>query len=347
MEEHPRSRRRGRGGAGAARGAAHGAGRARRAPRRAAGRPHDDVFRRAVAVTDRHEDRAAAGHREVADPAGHAATACVPRAGWNDDDARSHDDRGTARRAGPRRPRRRRRRSSSSGRWPRTATASGAARWSAGSTRWPAGWASRLDPAAVDPAMADRILAEPRPERGARRRRRRMKLVETPARAGAAPGRRAHDGRRAGRWWWAARSSCKGDHHEAGDGLVLPADRAVLHGARRRQGTLNVAFSPGQTGRPAVGLGPGGPGRGQGLRGLDDRGRPAPVSGGCLSPTDGRVGSFVPDANLNGVAQMAVTVESDVVPRRAHDDAGHDRAALGGTRQHLAQHHLQDAARRK
>ena len=80
------------------------------------------------------------------------------------------------------------------------------------------------------------------------------------------------------------------------------------------QGTLDVAFSPGQTGALLWGSDLADPGVGKVYEVWMIADGQAPVSGGCLSPTDGWVGSFVPDANLNDAAQMAVTVEADSCP---------------------------------
>jgi anti-sigma-K factor RskA len=168
-----------------------------------------------------------------------------------------------------------------------------------------------LDPVAVDPAMADRILAEPRPQAPA----------PEPS-AGELVQRRARRGRRLA----AALAVAAALALVVGGTIFLRGTTTKLGTvsstqqivqfttAADAQGTLNVAFSPGQTGALLWGSDLADPGAGKVYEVWMIADGQAPVSGGCLSPTGGRVGSFVPGANLNGVAQMAVTVESDSCP---------------------------------
>ena len=169
-----------------------------------------------------------------------------------------------------------------------------------------------LDPVAVDPAIADRILAEPRPH-----------VAAPAAPADGLVERRARGGRRlaaaltmaaalvlvvAGTIFLEGTTTTK-------LGTVSSSQQIVqFTTAPDAQGSLNVAFSPGQTGALLWGSDLADPGAGKVYEVWMIAEGQAPVSGGCLSPTDGRVGSLVPDANLNGVAQMAVTVESDSCP---------------------------------
>lgn len=168
-----------------------------------------------------------------------------------------------------------------------------------------------LDPVAVDPAMADRILAEPRPQ-----------VAPSAAPEDGLVGRRTRRGKRlAAALTMAAALALvvggtiflKGTTTKLG--TVSSSQQIVqFSAAPGTQGTLNVAFSPGQTGALLWGSDLADPGVGKVYEVWMIADGQAPVSGGCLSPTDGWVGSFVPDANLNDAAQMAVTVEADSCP---------------------------------
>jgi anti-sigma-K factor RskA len=169
-----------------------------------------------------------------------------------------------------------------------------------------------LDPVAVDPAMADRILAEPRPQ---------APTAVEPS-AGELVERRTRRGRRlaAALTMAAALALVVGgtiflEGTTTKLGTVTSSQQIVqFTTAPDAQGTLNVAFSPGQTGAVLWGTDMADPGAGKVYEVWMIADGQAPVSGGCLSPTDGRVSTAVPGANLNGVAQMAVTVESDSCP---------------------------------
>lgn len=171
-----------------------------------------------------------------------------------------------------------------------------------------------LDPEPIDRSLADRILASPQDPQDA--------ADAAIASAGELVERRARRGRRLAAALTLAAALAvvvggtifmEGTTTELG--TVSSAQQIVrFTPAPDVQGTLSVAFIPGRAGALLWGSDLADPGVGKVYEVWMIADGQTPVSGGCLSPSDGRVGTLVPGANLNGVAQMAVTVESDSCP---------------------------------
>jgi anti-sigma-K factor RskA len=172
---------------------------------------------------------------------------------------------------------------------------------------------SALEPAPVDPAMVERILAAPREPSGA---------ALAPAAVDELAERRTRGGKRlaAALTLAAALALVVGgtiflEGTTTKLGTVTAAQRFVpFTPASNTPGTLTLAFTPGQSGALLWGTDLPDPGAGKVYEVwmIPDGG--APVGGGCLSPSGGRIAAAVPGANLNDVAQMAVTIESSSCP---------------------------------
>ena len=154
-----------------------------------------------------------------------------------------------------------------------------------------------LDPVAVDPAMADRILARPR--------------VTTAS--GAGPERR-------GRRWAAvavaaavivvlATVAVLRPQTQTVAGATLTSRVVVFQGG---SGQVAMAYSPGEPGALIVGkeLPPPGAGRTYEIWAITGT---TPVSAGCASPTDGRLAA-VTDLDVSTSDVMAITVERTDCP---------------------------------
>ena len=78
------------------------------------------------------------------------------------------------------------------------------------------------------------------------------------------------------------------------------------------EGELAMAYAPGSPGVVLWGEGLPDPGAGNTLEiwMIEDD---VPVSGGCVTPVDGKVAVFV-DADVDSAEQMAVTIEPDTCP---------------------------------
>jgi anti-sigma-K factor RskA len=154
-----------------------------------------------------------------------------------------------------------------------------------------------LEPVAVDPAMADRILARPR-------------APATPT--------GAHRGR--GRWWAAVAVAAAIVVVLASVAVLRPRTQTVASAALTSRvvffqggsGQVAMAFSPGQPGALIVGkeLPPPGPGRIYEIWAITGT---TPVSAGCVSPTDGRLAA-VTDLDVSTSDVMAITVEPTDCP---------------------------------
>ncbi len=163
-----------------------------------------------------------------------------------------------------------------------------------------------LDPVEVDPTMVDRILSE------------------TPAQT--APMARDEVGerraRRAGRGWVTAvavaavvvlvvGSIAFVRSRSTSPSSVSWAQRVVTFDGEG-DAELAMAYVPGQSGAVFWGDDLPDPGAGQTYEIWMIQGE-TPVSGGCVTPTDGRVALFV-DANVSEAELMAVTLEPEVCP---------------------------------
>jgi anti-sigma-K factor RskA len=154
-----------------------------------------------------------------------------------------------------------------------------------------------LEPVAVDPAMADRILARPR-------------APATPT--------GAHRGR--GRWWAAVAVAAAIVVVLASVAVLRPRTQTVASATLTSRvvffqggsGQVAMAFSPGQPGALIVGkeLPPPGPGRIYEIWAITGT---TPVSAGCVSPTDGRLAA-VTDLDVSTSDVMAITVEPTDCP---------------------------------
>jgi hypothetical protein len=78
-------------------------------------------------------------------------------------------------------------------------------------------------------------------------------------------------------------------------------------------GTLAMSYQPGEPGAVFFGSGLPDPGPGRAYEIWMVQGSHAPVSGGCVLPTDGRVLTYVP-ADIGQTDTMLVTVESASCP---------------------------------
>jgi anti-sigma-K factor RskA len=154
-----------------------------------------------------------------------------------------------------------------------------------------------LEPVAVDPAMADRILARPR-------------APATPT--------GAHRGR--GRWWAAVAVAAAIVVVLASVAVLRPRTQTVASATLTSRvvffqggsGQIAMAYSPGQPGALIVGkeLPPPGPGRIYEIWAITGT---TPVSAGCVSPTDGRLAA-VTDLDVSTSDVMAITVEPTDCP---------------------------------
>jgi anti-sigma-K factor RskA len=154
-----------------------------------------------------------------------------------------------------------------------------------------------LEPVAVDPATADRILARPR----------------VPATATG-----AH--RRRGRWWAAAAAAAAIVVVLVSVAVLRPRTQTVASATLTSRvvffqggsGQVAMAYSPGEPGALIVGkeLPPPGPGRIYEIWAITGT---TPVSAGCVSPTDGRLAA-VTDLDVSTSDVMAITVEPTDCP---------------------------------
>jgi anti-sigma-K factor RskA len=163
-----------------------------------------------------------------------------------------------------------------------------------------------LEPVAIRAGMADDILQAPVAGE-------RADGAPTPARGGPQ--------HRSGAWrglvavaaafvfvcGWVVRSATDDS------GAELAQSRFVEFTGEGAEGTLAMAYEPGQPGVVLFGSDLPDPGDGRVYEVWMIAGDDAPVSGGCLRPTDGRILTFV-DADLGNTDIMAVTVESDACP---------------------------------
>jgi anti-sigma-K factor RskA len=155
-----------------------------------------------------------------------------------------------------------------------------------------------LDPVAVDPAVADRILAQPRQTPIAARRQR-------PAR---------------GRWWAAVAVAAAFVLVVAGVAAFLPRTQTIGTATftsrvvtfEGGQGEVAMAYSPGTPGALIVGTDLPSPGAGRIYEIWAITGT-TPVSAGCVSPTDGRIAA-VTDLDVGTSDVMAITVEETDCP---------------------------------
>jgi anti-sigma-K factor RskA len=162
--------------------------------------------------------------------------------------------------------------------------------------------AMALDPIEVDPAMPDRILAdratepEVRDDLAARRDREGPRWLAVAAVAAVLV---------------LVASSLAVIRNGSDDPTTSPAQRIVTFEGSDTA-TLAMAFVPGQSGVIFWGEGLSDPGEGQTYEiwMIEDG---EPISGGCVSPTDGRVAVFV-DADVSTAQEMAVTVEPASCP---------------------------------
>jgi len=182
-----------------------------------------------------------------------------------------------------------------------------------------------LDPAPVDPEMADRILAQPRP----------ASVPATPAPASALPaapsptpdaGELAARGeaRTRGRTWTALIGVAAAVAVliavvvtvQPGGSIEVrasgPSQRIVRFDGEGDVGRLAMAYTPGETGVIFWGsdLQDPGPDHVYEIWMIDDDG---PVAGGCVVPVDGRIAIYV-EADVGTTDLMAVTVEPAECP---------------------------------
>jgi hypothetical protein len=174
-----------------------------------------------------------------------------------------------------------------------------------------------LDPQPVDPSMVDRILAETLTVPDATE----APTTEAPAdRAGrdeVAERRR----RRGGRGWTALVAAAIALVVIVGGFVVVAPERTQPVSTNWAQtvvqfqgtsGELAMAYSPDQAGAVFWGQGLPDPGAGKTLEIWKFEGK-TPISGGCVSPVDGRVATFEP-IDLSSAQLMAVTVETTDCP---------------------------------
>jgi anti-sigma-K factor RskA len=175
----------------------------------------------------------------------------------------------------------------------------------AASTATASALAMALDPLEVDPAMPERILAdhaaepEVRDDLAARRDREGPRWLAVAAVAAVVV---------------LVAGSLAVIRNGSDDPPSNPAQRLVTFEGSDTA-TLAMAFVPGQSGVIFWGEGLPDPGQGQTYEIWmieDDE----PISGGCVSPTDGRVAAYV-DADVTTAEQMAVTVEPASCPHDA------------------------------
>ena len=168
-----------------------------------------------------------------------------------------------------------------------------------------------LDPVALDPDMVDRIVATQRDGEAA--------VGDAPSRDEIAE-RRSRHGRRLA----AAVAIAAAFALVVGGTVFLERTTTKVGAVSSKQQVVHFTVAPDTTGRLAVAYTPGETGALLWGSDMQDPGvgkvyevwmiaNGTPVSGGCLSPADGRVATYVP-ANLDGVAEMAVTMESDSCP---------------------------------
>lgn len=155
-----------------------------------------------------------------------------------------------------------------------------------------------LDPAPVDPAVADRILAQPRPSTGPpRSHRRRTGLLAGIAAALVVV--------------LTVSIVFVRPHSQTVAGATLTSRVVFFEGG---SGQVAMAYSPGRPGALIVGTDLPAPGNDRTYEIWAITGT-SPVSAGCVSPTDGRIAT-VTDLDVSGSDAMAITVESTTCPNR-------------------------------
>jgi anti-sigma-K factor RskA len=161
-----------------------------------------------------------------------------------------------------------------------------------------------LDPVPVDPAVADRILAQ--------------------ARAAPSAGRR---GRRQGRWVTVVAVAAAVVLVVVGSIAIARPRTQTIAGATLDQqivtfqggsGVVAMAYSPGEPGALFVGRDLPAPGADRTYEIWAITGT-TPVSAGCIEPTDGRIATFT-DIDVSGSDLMAITVESSACPSQPTTD---------------------------
>lgn len=184
-----------------------------------------------------------------------------------------------------------------------------------------------LDPAPVDMAIADRILAQGGrvaviPDIGA------ATVVEEPVVATVDPDRyRVNRVNRRRRWATAVGIAAALGLAVVASFTYVPGLRSVpvhpvaaerfVHftapGGSSAQGDLAMAYTPGSSGVVIWGSDLPDPGAGNVYEVWMISGTTPPVSGGCLQPTDGRIAAYV-NVDVGAATDMAVTTESNVCP---------------------------------
>jgi anti-sigma-K factor RskA len=161
-----------------------------------------------------------------------------------------------------------------------------------------------LDPVPVDPAVADRILAQ--------------------ARDAPSSGRR---GRRRGRWVMVVAVAAAVVLVVVGSIAIARPRTQTIAGATLDQqvvtfqggsGVVAMAYSPGEPGALFVGKDLPAPGADRTYEIWAITGT-TPVSAGCIEPTDGRIATFT-DIDVSGSDLMAITVESSTCPSQPTTD---------------------------
>jgi anti-sigma-K factor RskA len=154
-----------------------------------------------------------------------------------------------------------------------------------------------LDPVPVDPAIADRILARPRPTE---------RLEPSP--------------RRSRRWTAVAAIAAAIVLVVASIALLRPTTQTIagvtftphVVAFQGGAGEVAMAYSPGEPGALIVGRDLPSPGTDQTYEIWAITGT-TPVSAGCVSPTDGRLATFT-DLDVSSSDLMAITVEATSCP---------------------------------
>jgi hypothetical protein len=174
-----------------------------------------------------------------------------------------------------------------------------------------------LDPQPVDPSMVDRILAEPLSVPEAPEAPTTEAPIDRAGRDEVAERRR----RRRGRGWAALVAAAVALVVVVGGLVVVAPERTQPVSTNWAQtvvqfegtsGELAMAYSPDQAGAVFWGQDLPDPGPGKTLEIWKFEGK-TPISGGCVSPVDGRVAAFEP-VDLSSAQLMAVTVESTECP---------------------------------
>jgi hypothetical protein len=169
-----------------------------------------------------------------------------------------------------------------------------------------------LDPEPVSDAVVDRILASAPGDEDV------VRIGEAPSPTDEVDERR---GRRTGRGWRTAVAVAAAILLVVVAGAIVTAPRtAEIGGVTAAQrfvrfegdGDLAMAFVPGQPGAAFIGTGLPDPGPGNLYEIWLIRGD-TPVSGGCVSPSEGRLATFI-DADVSQAELMAVTIEPSSCP---------------------------------